>query len=139
MMPGPVAVVSAAYRLLDGAGAKPFLLLGGALSFGSTITKNERTMEQARLTALDARFIVTCGKLFLKTIAPYATARAFGGPVSWTRTLDQQAASNRMVGSDKYHVQLGAGAFVATGLVDAFFEIIPLGARAATVGMAMSF
>lgn len=130
---GPLAVVAAAYRVLDGQGGTPFLLLATALSFSSAPTQTAGSNETARLTAVDGRVGVSIGKLFFKRLAPYATARAFGGPVFWRH---RQRAT---LGSDKYHVQLGAGLLVRSKQLDAFVEFIPVGERALSSGLAYSF
>ena len=133
LLPGPVGVLGAAYRILDGNGWEPFLLFGGAFSLSTVGTRRRLDDAEARMTAMDARFSLTVGEVFLDAIAPYLTVRGFGGPVSWT--VDGQDLS----GSDKCHFQVGGGLLVTAGVVDAFFELIPLGERAAVFGGAVSF
>jgi hypothetical protein len=60
--------------------------------------------------------------------------RVFGGPIFW------KFQGSDIIGGDKYHVQLGAGVVVALPEhFDAFAEGIPLGERAAVVGLGYSF
>lgn len=132
--PGPVGSFAASYRVLDGREESlPFLLFGMALSGSTVLSEAADTGASARFTALDFRASLTVGKLFLDAIAPYATLRGFGGPIFWE--LDGATVS----GTDKFHFQLGAGALVSAGVFDAFFEIVPLGERAVTVGAAVAF
>jgi hypothetical protein len=133
--PGPVGSLAGAYRILDGREEHlPFLLFGVAFS-GSTVVSeaSDASATRARLTALDFRASLTVGKVFLDALAPYATVRGFGGPIFWE--LDGQTVG----GTDQYHFQVGAGAIVTAGIIDAFVEVIPLGERAVTVGGAVSF
>jgi hypothetical protein len=86
------------------------------------------------LTAIDARLSATVGKMFWDGLGPYAVARVFGGPVFWERHAEP------VTGTDRYHLQLGAGLLAAApGAVTAFFELIPLGEQAVTTGLAASF
>jgi hypothetical protein len=126
--PGPVGSLGVAYRLLAGEGWEPFLLLGGSLS--ATTAMDDRA---ARLTAVDLRASLTVGEVFLDHLAPYLALRGFGGPIFW------QIDGAAVVGSDRTHVQVAAGALVTTGRVDAFFEVAPLGERAFTTGLAAAF
>lgn len=129
--PGPVGSLGVAYRIFEGAGWEPFVLLGGSASASSAVTS--RGPEEARLTAVDVRVSVTVGEVFLDHLAPYLALRGFGGPIFW----ELEEAS--VTGSDRTHFQLGLGGLVTTGDVDAFFEIAPLGERAVTTGIAVSF
>ena len=133
VQPGPLAVVAGAYRVSDGLGTSPFVLLTGALSFSTAETQGAAAVDRTRLTALDARFGLSVGKLFLNRLAPYVTARAFGGPVYW-RYLGQ-----RRLGTDLYHFQVGLGLVVRMKQIDSFVEINPLGARSFSSGLAYSF
>ncbi|MCA9618054.1 MAG: hypothetical protein KC731_03470 [Myxococcales bacterium] len=131
--PGPVGTLGAGYRLLDGDGWEPFLLLGGAFSGSTVPTTRMSDGARERLSALDLRFSVTAGETFLDTLVPYVTLRGFGGPVLW------RVGQFDLNGTDKYHFQLGAGLLVTSGIIDAFFEIVPLGERAAVFGGAVAF
>lgn len=130
--PGPLGLVAAAYRLLDGDGWEPFLLFSGAFSFSTVVSQRAPHDDlDSRLTALDLRAGLTAGEVFGDAIAPYATVRAFGGPILW------QAVESS--GTDKYHFQLGLGLLATAGVLDAFVEIVPVGERAATFGIATQF
>ena len=129
--PGPLGLVGAAYRILDGDGWEPFLLFSGAFSVSTVVSERAPRDDLAsRLTALDLRAGLTAGEVFGDAVAPYATLRAFGGPILW------QAVEPS--GSDKYHFQLGLGLLVTAGILDAFIEVVPLGERAATFAFSES-
>lgn len=128
---GPVGSLGVAYRLLDGEGWEPFLLVGG--TFSATTARTTRGDEDGRLTAVDLRASLTVGEIFFDRLAPYVALRAFGGPIFW-----EHAGAGR-TGSDRTHVQVGFGGLVTTGVVDAFVEIAPLGERALSTGLAVAF
>lgn len=134
LAPGFLAVVSAS-RTLTGM-APYFVITSLSVGVSSTPTRSSPGDEtDGQLTAGDVRFSVTAGHLFLDTIAPYAVARVFGGPVIWQRD-DLPLAG----GTDRYHLQLGIGLLVATPSgFDAFVELAPAGERSITVGMGTAF
>ena len=130
--PGWLASAGASFRILEGTGIEPFLLV--SLGLGAGMARAERDDEEAWFTALDARLSLTVGKLFWNALAPYGVARLFGAPAIWER------AGETVTGQDDYHVQLGLGLLAAAGgLAGAFVEVIPLGERAVTVGASASF
>jgi len=133
--PGPVGSLALSYRILDGRDDYlPFILVNGAFSASTVATEAQQApFEEARMSAFDFRGALIVGKVFLDALAPYAVVRGFGGPILWER------GGAEFNGSDQHHYQLGAGALVSAGLFDAFFEIIPLGERATTVGAAVAF
>jgi hypothetical protein len=129
---GWVASLGGSLRLLDGEGMDPFLLVAVTAAVGSA--KAEGPADEAAFTTTDIRGSLTVGKVFWQSLAPYAVARVFGGPAIWKRH-DQS-----VTGSDKYHVQLGAGLLAtAAGRVGAFVEVIPLGERSFSLGATVSF
>jgi hypothetical protein len=130
--PGPLGAVGMSYRFLKG---RPFLLLSALISSASARTRLDREgRDAARYSAIDLRMGLAAGYTFLDALSPYAVARAFGGPVFW------RYQGERVVGTDLYHVQLGAGlAWRIAGKIDLFVEGIPLGERAATGGIAAVF
>ena len=136
---GPVGQAGVAYRVLDGDGWEPFLLLGASFAASTAVTSGPISGPGAgqstdeSLSALDARFSLTLGETFGQVIAPYITLRGFGGPIFWT--LD----GADVTGSDKRHFQFGGGLIASTGLLDAYVEIIPLGERSASFGAAVAF
>jgi hypothetical protein len=133
LKPGPVGVVGAAYRILDGTGWEPFLLFGAAFSASTAQTESSLDSSLARMSAFDFRASLIAGEVFLNAVAPYLAIRGFGGPVVWKGGLLDTR------GTDKYHFQVGGGMLVTAGWLDAYFEVIPLGERAATFGVATSF
>ncbi len=133
---GPLGTVGVAYRIVDGEGWVPFVLAGGTLSASSVGTHTrffDGRTEDARLTAVDMRASITVGEVFANALVPYVTARGFGGPIFWTRD------GADVVGSDKFHYQLGAGLLVTAGWFDAYLELVPLGERAAIFGAGTTF
>jgi hypothetical protein len=130
---GPVGVLAVSYRVLPGEGWEPFVLFSGAASVSTVETTSQRTLDEARMTAIDARVAVTAGEVFADTIAPYASLRGFGGPVFWT------IGGADVTGGDRYHFQLGVGLLVTAGVFDAFFEVMPLGERSLSAGGAFAF
>ena len=106
-------------------------MIGSATLGASRVTTREDLAGAPRvsLIAADARVGAALGRR-VGPVSPYLLARAFGGPVFWT--LDDEDT----VGSDRYHVQLGAGASLALG--DAWtvlVDVSALGERAASVGI----
>ena len=109
----------------------PWFVQGTATLGASRVTTTERVAGAPTegLVAIDGRIGATAGRQ-LGPVMPYVLARAFGGPVLWTVDADG------VVGTDAYHVQLGAGATVAIG--DAWtvmIDVAALGERAASVGV----
>lgn len=126
--PGVVGAVAIARPWTWG----PWFVHGTASVGASRVPTTERVAgaPSEGLVAIDARVGATAGRQ-LGPVMPYVLARAFGGPVFWT----VDAAG--IVGTDAYHVQLGAGATVAIG--DAWsvmIDVAALGERAASVGVA---
>lgn len=133
---GPLGTVGVAYRFLAGEGWVPFIL-GGATFAASTASTHTRfedgRREDARLTALDFRGSVTVGEVFGDAFVPYVVARGFGGPIFWTR------GDADVVGTDKFKYQFGGGLLATARYFDAYFELVPLGERAAVFGGAVTF
>lgn len=132
LTPGWLASLSGSYRVLDGDGYAPFVLVGLAVGASSVVA--ERGEEDASFTATDVRASATVGKLFWGAVAPFASVNAFGGPIFWER------GGEDVTGSDDYHFQLGGGLLVtAEGIWSAFAEIVPLGERALRFGASFAF
>lgn len=87
--------------------------------------------ETASITAFEVRPGVIAGVTLWERVSPYVLARAFGGPVFWSRDGED------IRGTDQYHYQLGAGVngslpwWNLTVLVDGSL----LGERALSVGI----
>jgi hypothetical protein len=133
--PGWLASVSGSYRVVDGAGTRPFVLLTGTLAGSGARTKQApAAAADGALLAFDIRVGATIGKTLWNLLSPYAAARVFGGPILW-RTGDETRA-----GTDQYHFQIAAGAVVELpAAMDVFAEIAPFGERAVVVGGGFSF
>lgn len=133
--PGWSAGVSGSYRVLDGRGAKPFLLFGGTLAFAGAQTRSEKTnAPEIGYLAGDLRLSVVVGKTIFQRLSPYALVRGFGGPIWW------QINGKNVVGTDAYKFQIGAGLAISIprGL-DVFIEGVPLGEKALSTGLGYSF
>ncbi len=110
---------------------RPFVALTASVSaaFASATADDQ---ERHSWWAFDARGGVTVGKTFAGRWVPYVSARAFGGPVFWTR------AGEGVSGGDRYHVTLGAGLIVRLPRgVDVTVEAMPLGEQSAALGMTL--
>jgi hypothetical protein len=82
----------------------------------------------------DLRVGVMVGKTLAGRVVPYATARAFGGPVFWHR------AGADVVGGDRRHVTVGAGLTVRLpARLDLSVEVMPLGEHSATGALTLHF
>jgi len=134
--PGPVLLMGASYRLLTNDGVRPFVLLGGQLTFvtARTIEQGAAGAESVRYAAFDFRVGPVVGWTFWNALSPYVLARVFGGPVFWS----YQGQSE--VGSDVHHYQLGAGlSLLIAKRVSLFAEGVPLGEQAVAGGAGFSF
>jgi hypothetical protein len=80
--------------------------------------------------AFDLRAGITLGKTIAGRVVPYASARAFGGPVFW------HWMAMGIVGGDRYHVTVGAGVTLRVSRsLDATAEAMPLGERSLAFGV----
>jgi hypothetical protein len=80
--------------------------------------------------AVDFRAAVSAGWTLWERFTPYAVGRVFGGPVFY----------GGAIGTDAYHVQLGAGFVVGLPLgLDLNFEIVPLGEQRLSGGIGFTF
>lgn len=112
------------WSLLENKGFVPFVMLSFSASASLMPTY------AGLYSGIDVRAAVAAGYTFFERLTPYLTARAFGGPVFW----------RKQVGTDLYHVQLGAG--VVLGLPAGFdlsVEVIPLGEQRVFGGVGFRF
>jgi len=129
---GIAATVAGSYRLVDEKGARPFVI--GTASLGQSFLETRENEVSTPLAATDARIGVVVGKSFGNVFAPFVVARAFGGPVVWSR------GDGTLVGSDRFKYNLGVGALVLAGRgVDAAIEVSFLGEKRVTTGVGFSF
>lgn len=138
VLPGWIVTATWSRRLLEGRGRAPFLLIGLALGASGASTRRETTgttfAPTESLYALDMRVAVTVGKTFWNVLSPYASARAFGGPVFWSYRNES------VIGGDKYHFQIALGMAMALPRgFDLFVDGAPLGERAITLGAGKTF
>ncbi len=137
MRPGWLYGVAASYRLLDGAGWLPFVLISASISASGTATESSDAQgsgHHASLVSVDASAVLTVGKTLFRAISPYLVGRVFGGPVFWQRE------GALLTGTDAYHYQVGVGLSVALlQRFDAFFEYAPLGERRISAGAGLAF
>jgi len=134
--PGPLLLVGASYRLLRNDGARPFVLLGGQLTYVMSRTTEQglASAESVTYQAFDARVGPVVGWTFRNTLTGYVLARVFGGPVFWSYRGKAE------VGSDVHHYQLGAGlAVLVLKRVNVFVEGVPFGEQALAGGVGFSF
>ncbi|MDB4997791.1 MAG: hypothetical protein JWM74_5223 [Myxococcaceae bacterium] len=132
--PGWMTFGGVGFRILDGRGAAPFLLMSASLALSSARTTDEADpLGAAFLTATDLRAGLTVGKTFFSALSPYASLRAFSGPVFW------KVRGASVVGSDRFHYQPALGALLSVGAFDAFFEGAFLGERALGGGLGAAF
>jgi len=88
--------------------------------------------EEHALSAFDARVGAMVGKTF-GPLTPYAVARAFGGPVSWT------LGGEEVSGGDAHHYTVGAGAALRLGRrLNLGVEGMALGERSATLSASLA-
>ncbi|HEX7838319.1 MAG TPA: hypothetical protein VF469_12680 [Kofleriaceae bacterium] len=111
--------------------SRPFV--AATASFGGGFA---RALSDDQMThsywALDARGGVTVGKTFAGRWVPYASARAFAGPVHW------QHAGASVSGNDRYHFTVGGGLIVRLPRsVDATLEGMPLGEKSVALGVTL--
>jgi hypothetical protein len=122
--PGVLLGASVDWPILRGGRDLVSLALSG--QFGLAMTALEREADTSRWIALDFRVGLTVSRTFFDVLTPYASARAFGGPIFWSgfeaeRAIDGEKAM--VVGSDPRHTQLAAGLGVALGdHLDLHFE-----------------
>ena len=122
--PGAVASLALSYLLLEQGPYTPFVQVAGSISFSAFRTTD------ANYAAIDFRGGVVAGYTFLERLTPYAVFRAFGGPVFY----------GGLLGTDAYHVQLGAGLVVGLPFgFDLSAEVIPLGEQRVTAGLGYTF
>jgi hypothetical protein len=146
--PGFAASSGVAWRAVGARGALPFVQLTATLGVTHALTRTDdrgtRTdattspgarPDTPRFTALDLRLGAVVGRTFSDVFTPYATARAFGGPIAWR--FDGAAVT----GTDLYKYQVGGG--VALALVgrklDVFAEGIAFGERGVAAGVGTTF
>jgi len=134
--PGLLLLLGGSYRLVENAGARPFVLLGGQLAYVTSRT-TERGLAgapSAGYHAFDFRVGPVVGWTFFRALSPYFLARVFGGPVFWSY------GGQTEVGSDVHHYQLGAGlSLLVARRLTAFVEGVPLGERTLAGGAGFAF
>lgn len=131
--PGWIASIAGTWKVYGKKAGDPFVIVGGAAAATGAPTRDAAGETQDML-AFDLRISAIAGKTFFEILSPYVALRAFGGPVLWKYRGEDQ------LGGDKYHFQVGAGLLVALpGRFDVYAEVVPLGERAATLGLGYSF
>lgn len=138
ILPGWLGALTSSWRIMDGEGAKPFMLVSVTLAGSGARTQRSglwsADADPESLLAFDARAGLTVGKTFSGVISPYAGVRLFGGPILW------RFRGEDLGGTDLHHYQLALG--MSSSLpagIDLFAEIAPLGERAAAVGGGVAF
>jgi len=131
IQPGPCGTFGIGWRAFAQEDGLPYVVIGFALSISSSLTEHAGSAH--RLTAFDVRPSLIVGWLFADQLGPYFALRSLTGPVIWE--LDGRQRTTRPTES----YQLGAWVSASAGSIDAFFEIAPLGERAAIIGAGWSF
>jgi len=114
--PGALIGVSVDWPILKGGRDPVSLALSGQL--GVAMTSLEREADRTHWVAVDMRVGLTVSRTFFDVLTPYASARAFGGPIIWSgfespREIDGEKAT--VLGADPRHTQLATGLGVALG------------------------
>ncbi len=129
--PGPAGTASLAWLALLETERRPFALVALSIAVSRAGAVSDDGEEHA-LTAGDARLGLMVGKTF-GAFTPYAAARAFGGPVLWTRAGDD------VTGEDANHYTVGAGLSARPGRrLDLSLEVMPLGEKSATASAVLA-
>jgi hypothetical protein len=128
---GAAVTAAATWLALFEGERRPFVLLSLSLAGSRTAAVSDDGMSHS-LTALDARLGAMAGKTF-GPFTPYAAARAFGGPVSWT------LGGEEVTGGDAHHYTIGAGATLRFARrLHIAVEGMPLGERSATLSASLT-
>jgi hypothetical protein len=131
--PGWLASIRAGVELVHERGAIPFLELGLALSVSRATIRGEGQGTHA-LWATDAQLSLVVGYTLFDFWRLYLAPRAFGGPIF----TDHDGAQVR--GRDRYFFMAGLGtAFLLPAGITIFVDGSPLGERAITGGLAVTF
>lgn len=130
---GVVASIGVSYLALFESESRPFVL--GSLTLGHSRTSAvSDDMERHDWTAYDLRAGIMVGKTFAERFVPFATARVFAGPASW------RLGGQDVLGGDKYHYTVGAGAtYRIPGKLDFFAQALGLGEKSVSVGGGVAF
>ncbi len=122
--PGGVGSLALSFLVLEQGTYSPFLQFSGSIALSAMRAAD------SNYVAIDFRGGLAAGWTLFERFTPYAVVRAFGGPVFY----------GSAIGTDAYHVQLGAGFVVGLPLgLDLSAEIIPLGEQRVTAGLGVSF
>lgn len=134
--PGLLTTLGASWRVLDARDERPFVLFTGQAAYivASTRDANAPGASAVGYEAFDLRIGALVGWSIADAFAPYALARAFGGPVYWRFEGEERT------GTDTHHYQLGAGLSVLIAKrVDLFVEGVPLGEQGVSGGAGVAF
>lgn len=130
--PGATAFAGAAINVITERSGAPFLQVSGTLSFSRVATRGPSPNEAPSFTALDFRLGATAGKTIGGVFIPYASLRAFGGPIFY------RYAGEAVTGTDLYKYQIGGGFALRLAFLDVFVEGIPLGERGVSAGLGLT-
>ncbi len=125
---GWIGTLGLSWRVLAEDETLPYVVLSAML--GVTRADVRRGASRGSYLGLDFRFGATVGKTFFGWLSPYASARVFGGPVSF------DDGTEKRIGSDRFHVQGALGAvFLLPDNVDLFVEGSPGGEQGSFGGI----
>jgi len=133
--PGVVGALGARYRILQPKGAIPFVDVNLVLaaSWSPTARRDGIGGRSPGILATDLRVAATVGWSLWDFWTPYASVRAFGGPVLWKRD------GERTIGTDIHHYQVALGSALGwPGVGAVFVDGSFLGERSLTAGLTIS-
>lgn len=134
--PGVSGYIGVSKTIVDEKPSVPFVQLGATLSVSRVATRGTAPSDAPSFTATDLRASATAGKTLLGGwIVPYASARAFGGPIFY------RFAGTSVTGTDLSKFQLAGGLSLSLPHheLDLFAEGVPLGERGASAGLGTTF
>lgn len=132
--PGVVGSVSGRYRVLHPKGPIPFVdaSLSLSASWSQAARRDGIGGRAPGLLATDVRFGATVGWSLWDVWTPYASVRAFGGPVVWERE------GELVTGTDTHYYQVALGSALGWPGGGVFVDGSFLGERSLTVGLMIS-
>lgn len=133
VQPGGVVSVGIEYLAIFGERYKPTIDFSLLLSGSATEIENPDNMSKTSYVSSDLRLGGRAGWNIKSKLFPYASARLFGGPVSWTLN------GKDVTGTDIHHYQLAVGAAMQFGNVATYVEYAGFGEKAMSLGVSYAW
>lgn len=108
--------------------SKPYFA-SASFDLAASRSKSNSMGTKASFVGTDMRIGGRIGRSFSDRFTVYASTRLFGGPVMWS---DEDGD---ILGSDRFHFQLGGGAMLQWEKLSFFVDISGLGEKAASLGL----